>query len=167
MAHGQRTLRQPVRKTALSHTQRAVFDPRSSRAPRRTRLARSLYGFSVIIGDTNISVHLDEAARKPGTYNRYNTPRPDPKRPASVKLKLIVGETAWQDDEAGTLESKIASIAAGMVVEGERAYRNHLREIEAQAEHERIETERRRKERLVKANASASGEGHLAGDGLS
>lgn len=109
--------------------------------------------FSVIIGDTRVAVHLDEAGRKAGTYNRYNTPRPDPKRSAFVKLKLSAGAASWQDDGTGALETKVAEIAAGLIVEGERGYRAHLRELEEQAERQRIEAEQRRQERLRKANA--------------
>ena len=109
--------------------------------------------FAVIIGNTRVAVSLDEAGRKAGGYNRYNTPRPDPKRSASVKLKLGAGAASWQDDNAGTLETKIAEIAAGLIVEGERAYRAHLRELEEQAERQRIQEEQRRQERLRKANA--------------
>ncbi|WP_174297453.1 hypothetical protein [Sphingomonas bacterium] len=110
-------------------------------------------GFSVIIGDTSVAVNLDEASRKAAAYNRYNAPRPDPKRPASVKLRLTAGAASWQDDEAGTLEARIAEISAGLIVEGERAYREHLRQLEEQAERQRIEAEKWRQERLRKANA--------------
>ncbi len=109
--------------------------------------------FAVIIGNTRVAVSLDEANRKPVAYNRYNAPRPDPKRPASAKLKLTAGTTSWQDDNTGTLETRVAEIAAGLIVEGERAYRGHLRELEEQAERERIQAEQRRQERLRKANA--------------
>lgn len=109
--------------------------------------------FSVIIGDTRVAVNLDEAGRKAGAYNRYNTPRPDPKRSASVKLRLSAGTASWQDDDAGMLEAKVAEIATGLIVEGERTYRTHLRELEEQAERQRIEAEQRRQERLRKANA--------------
>lgn len=109
--------------------------------------------FSVIIGDTRVAVKLDETGRKTGTYNRYNTPRPDPKRSSSVKLKLSAGAASWQDDSTGTLETKVAEIAAGLIVEGERAYQAHLRELEEQAERQRIQEEQRRQERLRKANA--------------
>lgn len=89
----------------------------------------------------------------PPTYNRYTAPRPDPKRPASVSLRLTAGSSTWQDDASGKLEGQIADIVAGLIVEGERSYRMHLRELEEQAERERIEAERRRQERLRKANA--------------
>jgi len=109
--------------------------------------------FAVIIGDTHVAVALDEASKKAGAYNRYSAPRPDPKRPASVKLRLSAGTASWQDDDAGTLEAKVAEIAAGLIVEGERAYRVRLRELEEQAERQRIEAEQRHQERLRKANA--------------
>ncbi|WP_375244911.1 hypothetical protein [Sphingomonas parapaucimobilis] len=109
--------------------------------------------FYAIIGDTRVSLHLDEAGRKTPTYNRYTAPRPDPKRPASVSLRLTAGSSTWQDDASGKLEGQIADIVAGLIVEGERSYRMHLRELEEQAERERIEAERRRQERLRKANA--------------
>lgn len=112
--------------------------------------------FSAFIGDTRISMNLDEAGRKAGVYNRYTAPHHDPKRSASVKLRLTVRNASWQDDAAGTLESKIAEITAGLIVEGERAYREHLRELEEQAERERVAAERRRQERLAKANADRS-----------
>ncbi len=111
--------------------------------------------FSAFIGDTRILVNLDEVGRK-AVYNRYTAPRPDPKRPASVKLRLTVGNASWQDDAAGTLESKIAEITAGLIVEGERTYREYLRELEEQAERERVAAERCRQERLAKANADRS-----------
>jgi uncharacterized protein YbjQ (UPF0145 family) len=109
--------------------------------------------FFVIIGDTRVAVSLEEAGRKPGIYNRYNMPRPDPKRPASSKLRLIAGTASWQDDDAGTLETKVTEISAGLIVEGERAYRAHLRELEKQAERQRLEAEQRLQEQLRKANA--------------
>jgi hypothetical protein len=109
--------------------------------------------FGVTIGNTYVAVRLDDAGRKPGVYNRYNTPPPDPKRSASVKLRLTAGDAVWQDDGAGTLETRIADIAAGLIVEGECAYRNGLREMEEQAERARVAAEQQRQERLRKANA--------------
>lgn len=109
--------------------------------------------FSVGIGSTHVSVHLDEPSRKPGVYNRYTAPRPDPKRPASVSLRLSAGSSTWQDSGSERLEVRIAEISAGLIVEGERAYRTHLRELEEQAERQRVEAERQRQERLRKANA--------------
>jgi hypothetical protein len=109
--------------------------------------------FAVVIGNTRVAISLDEASRKTGAYNRYNAPRPDPKRVSSVKLRMIAGSASWQDDDVGTLETKIAEISAGLIVEGERAYRRQLRELEEQVERERIQAEQRRQERLRKANA--------------
>lgn len=109
--------------------------------------------FYAIIGDTSVPLNFDEAGRKAVAYNRYTAPRPDPKRSASVPLRLTAGSSTWQDDASGKLEGRIADIAAGLIVEGERSYRTHLRELEERAERERIEAERRRHEHLQKANA--------------
>ena len=79
--------------------------------------------------------------------------RPGPKRGASVKLELTAGTAAWRDDADGALETKIAEISAGLIVEGEREYREYLRRLEEAAERERIDAEKRRLERLRKANA--------------
>ena len=46
---------------------------------------------------------------------------------------------AWQDDADGKLESKIASITAGLIVAGEADFRLQLRRDEERAELERIE----------------------------
>jgi hypothetical protein len=109
--------------------------------------------FGITIGDTHVALSLDEAVRKPIACNRYNTPPPDPRRSAAVKLRLTAGDAVWQDDGVGTLETRIADIAAGLIVEGERAYRLDLREMEEQAERVRILAEQQRQERLRKANA--------------
>ena len=86
--------------------------------------------FSVLIGGTYVPLTLAEASRKAATYNRDNAPRPDPKRSASGVLKLTVGSSTWEDDSAGKFEAKIAEIFASLIVEGERAYRENLRELE-------------------------------------
>jgi hypothetical protein len=112
--------------------------------------------FRAIIGDTRIVVTLDEAGRKPDIHNCYTAPRPDPKRSASVKLRLTVRNAFWEDDAAGTLESKIAEITGGLIVKGARAYRDHLRGLEEQAERERVAAEQRRQERPAKATADRS-----------
>ncbi|SFR97774.1 hypothetical protein [Sphingomonas jatrophae] len=108
--------------------------------------------FAVVIGDTRVPLHLGETGRKSGSYNRYNAPHPDPKRGASVKLELTAETARWADDEDGTLETKIADICAGLIVEGEREYRSELRRLEEAEERQRLEAEKRRQERLRKAN---------------
>ncbi|MGG4982809.1 hypothetical protein ACLPAL_24970, partial [Escherichia coli] len=113
----------------------------------------NLTTFTVIIGDTRVPLTLNEATKKAVAYNRYDAPRPDPKRSASMPLRLTAGSSTWQDVGSEKLEARIAEISAGLIVEGERAYRTHLRELEEQAERRRIEAERQRQERLRKANA--------------
>lgn len=98
---------------------------------------------------------LDEATKKTVAYNRYNAPCLDPKRPASVPLRLTAGSSTWQDNGSEKLEARVAEISAGLIVENERAYRTHLRALkaQAQAERQRVEAERQRQECLRKANA--------------
>lgn len=107
---------------------------------------------SVSIGGTYLPMLLFEGT-KAKDHNRYNAPRPDPKRSANCVMTLTAGEGRWTDDARGKLETKIADICAGMIVEGERLYRLRLREEEERRERERIEAEKRRLARIEKANA--------------
>jgi hydroxymethylglutaryl-CoA reductase len=68
-------------------------------------------------------------------------------------LSLISGSSVWTDQDDAPLESRIAEISAGLIVQGELSYRRHLRRLEEEAERKRVEAERRRQERLRKANA--------------
>lgn len=121
------------------------------------------------IGDTQIGVTIDIVGKHRTVSGRRQT-RPAPDLPATTPLSLRIkpgfdneiGET-WQDDVDGKLESKIASIAAGLIVAGEAKFRRQLREDEkqaeqdrlnreAKAERERLERERRMIETLQKMN---------------
>ncbi len=79
-------------------------------------------------------------------------------------LTLTAGQERWSDDAEGTLETKIAAISAGLIVEGERTFRLQIREAaekrerefveaEKKRERERIEAENRRLAAIQKANA--------------
>lgn len=59
---------------------------------------------------------------------------------------------SWQDDGDTKLESRIAEIAAAIIVAGEKKFRLSLREAEERAERERIEKEKQRQEWLVQLN---------------
>ncbi|RUY87287.1 MULTISPECIES: hypothetical protein [unclassified Mesorhizobium] len=59
---------------------------------------------------------------------------------------------SWHDDGEAKLESKIAEIAAAIIVAGEKKFRLSLREAEERAERERIEKEKQRQEWLVQLN---------------
>ncbi len=117
----------------------------------------------VTIGGTYLPIMLFEG-QKPKDYSRYSAPKPDPKRPADCVLTLTAGQERWSDDAEGTLETKIAAISAGLIVEGERTFRLQIREAaekrerefveaEKKRERERIEAENRRLAAIQKANA--------------
>ncbi len=104
------------------------------------------------IGSTSLSLSL-EIVGKHCTIVSRGYRRPDPALPASTPLTLSVkpgydrevGDT-WQDEDGNRLESKIAEIAAAIIVAGEAKFRRRLREDEERAEQERIERERKAEE---------------------
>lgn len=108
---------------------------------------------AAIVGDTRVRLEVDLAGQcreRPGT-NRVPT---SADLPAKTPLALIVDRggdgrpgTTWQDDAAGTLESKLAEVAAGVVVAGEAAFRRGLKWAEEQAEKSRAWKQRQRRER--------------------
>lgn len=123
-----------------------------------------------IIGSSYLGLKFDIIGKYRTVMERgYRRPAPD--LPAGTSLALSVrpgfdkevGET-WQDDADGKLETKVAAIAAGLIVGGEAKFRKQLREDEeraererlereAKAERERVERERRRVEKLHQMNA--------------
>lgn len=81
--------------------------------------------------------------------------RPALDLPASTPLAFTVdpdfdgkGGTKWEDGASGTLETKVAAIAAGIIVAGEARFRRGLRETEERAEELRRWEEKRRQEEL-------------------
>ena len=108
---------------------------------------------AAIVGDTRVRLEVDLAGQhrdRPGT-SRVPT---SADLPAKTPLALTVDRggdgrqgTTWQDDAAGTLESKLAEVAAGVVVAGEAAFRRGLKSAEEQAEKSRAWEERQRRER--------------------
>jgi hypothetical protein len=101
----------------------------------------------VTIGDTGLPISL-EVLGKHRTVIIRGVRRPAPDLPATTPLALQVKINAlndvilaWEDDEAGKLETKIAEIAAGLIVAGEARFRRRLREEEVQRERERHERE--------------------------
>jgi hypothetical protein len=59
----------------------------------------------------------------------------------------------WCDDANGALETKVAEIAAGIIVCGEAAYRQGLVEAVRRAEEERRRLEAERRKRIAEADA--------------
>ncbi|WP_395448891.1 hypothetical protein ACHMW7_29735 [Aminobacter sp. UC22_36] len=102
-----------------------------------------------MIGDTYLG--LDFAiVGKHRTERQHGYQRPAPDLPAATPLvlRLVPGfdrnaAVAWQDDGDGALEAKIAEIAAGIIVAGEKKFRQTLREAEERAKQEQIEQEKR------------------------
>lgn len=93
------------------------------------------------------------------TVRQQGYQRPAPDLPASTSLALRIdpgfdrkNTVSWQDDGDKKLESRIAEIAAAIIVAGEKKFRLGLREAEERAERERIEKENRRQEQLAQLN---------------
>lgn len=111
-----------------------------------------------IIGDTYLGLDL-AIAGKHRTVRQHGYQRPAPDLPAAtpLALRLVPGfdrnaTVAWQDDGDDTLEAMIAEIAAGIIVAGEKKFRQSLRDAEERAKQEQIEQEHRRQERLEQLN---------------
>lgn len=110
------------------------------------------------VGQTHLSIEISIVGRH-ATILRAGYSRPDPDLPASTPLRLALDATfdrkggeSWSDDNAGSLESKIVQIVAGIIVTAEATFRRSLREEEERAERQRIAAEQRRQERLVARN---------------
>jgi hypothetical protein len=102
-----------------------------------------------IVGSTYMAISIDIVGKqRTAQFRGYD--RPARELPASTPLMLSIdprfrGQPAetWRDDEKGKLESKIAPIAAGIIVAGEGAFRRGLRE-----EVERLEEARKLEEKM-------------------
>lgn len=124
---------------------------------------------TIVVGDTRLGVDIAVA----GTHRKvrlYGRDRPAPDLPATTPLKLLIdagdrpGETMWEDDSSGKLESRIAEICARIIVAGEARFRRGLREAEEreeqyrrwQEQRHREEVEARNRERLTNLRESAN-----------
>lgn len=104
------------------------------------------------IGSTSLGLSL-EISGKHRTIVSRGYRRPDPALSASTPLFLSVKPgfdrevgDSWQDEDGNRLESRIAEIAAALIVAGEAKFRRRLREDEDRADQERIERERKEEE---------------------
>ncbi|TPL38881.1 hypothetical protein [Mesorhizobium sp. B2-4-6] len=111
-----------------------------------------------IIGDTLLGLDL-QIIGSHRTVRQQGYLRPAPDLPASTLLTLRVNSgfdrkdtVSWEDDGETRLESKIAEIAAAIIVVGEKKFRLSLREAEERAERELVEKEKKRQERLAQLN---------------
>ena len=110
------------------------------------------------IGDTHVGLDIGIVGSH-RTARQHGYLRPAPDQPASTPLALRIdpgfdrkNTVSWQDDGDAKLESRIAEIAAAVIVAGEKKFRLSLREAEERAERERIEKEKQRQEWLVQLN---------------
>jgi hypothetical protein len=123
-----------------------------------------------IVGNTYLGLDL-AIAGKHRTVRQYGYLRPAPDLPASTPLVLRLNlnfngkaTVSWQDDDSGTLETKVAQITAGIIVEGEKKFRRSLREAEERIRQEQIEQGKRRQERLAQLNQKRLQDLRMSGD---
>jgi len=111
-----------------------------------------------VVDDTALGLDITIVGKHP-MVRQHGYLRPAPDLPATTPMMLRLdpgfdrkyGE-AWKDDADGSLESKIAAIAAPTIVAGEAKFRKSLREAEERAERNRLEQEKRRPEKLAELN---------------
>lgn len=110
------------------------------------------------VGDTYLGLEIAILGRH-ATVRQHGRLQPAPDLPATTPLVVrIIPDfdrttgPAWQDDDSGKLDSKIAPIAAGIIVAGEAKFRRSLREAEERAERDRLAQEKRRQEELAERN---------------
>ena len=113
---------------------------------------------SAIVGDTRVDVDI-AIAGKHRTVRECGRDVPVRDLPASTPLALLIdghrdrpGETGWQDDARGKLESKLAEITARIIVAGEARFRRCLKEAEEREEQYRRWQEQRRREEIERRN---------------
>ncbi|MCW2410381.1 MULTISPECIES: hypothetical protein [unclassified Sphingobium] len=115
--------------------------------------ARCIIGHMALgLSITTVGKHRTE------TIAGYQRPARD--LPASTPLGMSLArefrtelQTAWQDDEAGKLEAKLAVIATDIIVAGEASFRQSLVEAIEQEERERKWAEERRQQRIAELEA--------------
>ncbi|KHL24117.1 hypothetical protein PK98_15655 [Croceibacterium mercuriale] len=109
-----------------------------------------------LIGDTRLGLTLSIAG-KYRTIAHRGYQRPDPMLPAATPLILQTKDQdgpslSWQDDATGKLETRIAQIAADLIVAGEQAFRIGLRKAEEWADERRLQREKERLAWVEKRN---------------
>jgi len=113
---------------------------------------------TIVVGQTRLGVDIVVA----GTHRKvriYGRDLPAPDLPASTPLRLLIeagdrpGETGWQDDASGKLETKMADITARIIVAGEARFRRGLKEAEEREAQYRRWQEQRRREEIERRNA--------------
>jgi hypothetical protein len=125
---------------------------------------------TAIVGDTYLGLEVSVAGNR-RTVRVYGRDRPAADLLAKTPLMFRVNPdfdgknlVSWQDDEGGTLETKIRTIAAGVIVVGEARFRRSLREAEERSEQLRILEEKRRQEELAARNQERLESLHRSGE---
>lgn len=109
----------------------------------------------VKVGDTRIGVELDVTGH---SRHRHDRKRLD-NLPASTPISLRINprfdgraNKSWRDDKDGTIEEKLAAIAAATIVAGEASLREELREAEERQAQERARQEEEKRKRRQALN---------------
>ena len=117
-----------------------------------------------IIGDTRVGFSLELARQKAA---RSRMPQAiDPQLPVKAPLALVVvgeGGARWEDGADGTLETRLASLVAGLIVAGEARFRRSLAQAEEWEQQRRVDAERGRRERLASLNQKRLEQLHASG----
>lgn len=108
------------------------------------------------IGDMSLGLSFSIVGKhRTEMISGYRRPARD--LPASTPICLSLGRkfrisirTSWQDEDAGKLETKLAEIAADIIVAGEASFRQSLIEAIEREEEQRKWREELRRERLAK-----------------
>jgi hypothetical protein len=108
------------------------------------------------IGDTRLSLRVDLAKPERG---RSRDLKPDGELPAMTPLVLAVdptfdrkNELTWRDDNDGTLERKVAEIAAAIIVAAEAKFRRGHAQEEERNRRLRLLEEKRQQETIEARN---------------
>jgi len=126
--------------------------------------------FGAVIGDTFIAIQIDAAGnQRKATRRGYASSKRD--IPASTPMLLKFGSMhrnepgeTWQDDKSGKIESRLAEIAAGVIVAGEAAFRRGLRAEQERLEEARRYEEARRQEKLAALEKERLGQLRRSGE---
>ena len=121
------------------------------------------------VGDQYLGLHVGILG-KHRTVRSSGYDRPAPDLPATTPLMVKVDSTfegkgveTWQDDVDAALESKIASIAIGIIVAGEAKFRRSLLEAEEREARMLEEGKRKRLEKLAELNSQRLADLHRSG----
>lgn len=111
---------------------------------------------TVTVGNTCVVVDIALASEFPSAAGRSRTELRTEADDARLAVRIGPDRKApaeWRDDESGKLETKLAEIAARIIVAGEAAFRKGRKLAEEQVEQWRRRDEERQREAVAKVNA--------------